>query len=440
MDRTPPNSVSAESAVLGAILIGGQAVAAQVLPNLGNQDFYRHEHQLVYRAIEDQARVGEVDAVSISHRLADDVPNAHQRLAELALSTPTQSNAMVYVDIIRDMKTRRDLIASTMRITAGAYDTKIDTATVIEGATKLILRAVDTGDTVQIDDAMAAMVRTLEAEFDGEITSVRTGFKAIDDRIGGYRPGTYNLLAARPGMGKTALALNVAENAAEGGSRVLIFSMEMGSEELAGRVASSVGRLPYRTIANPRKHMEDEHWPRLTSAVERTTDKAITIVDRAGLTVGQIQSLIMLQQLRGGVDLVIIDHLGLMGGEGNLYAQTSTNSRQLKIIAKNLQVPLLVLSQLNRGVENRDDKRPKLSDLRESGALEEDADTIAFLYRDGYYNEDSPHKHIAELNMAKVRNGETGKSYLKEELHLMTFSDYLGEVPAINVKERVELP
>jgi replicative DNA helicase len=425
--RVPPHSVEAEQSVLGGLLLDNLAWdrAGDLLTD---SDFYRYEHRLIYAAI--GALVGQckpVDIVTVFLHLqgigkaADCGGLAY--LNALAQSVPSAANMRRYAEIVRERSILRKLIAASDDIATSAYDQAGRSVTeMVEEAGATMLSLGDNGarpgsgpqriDTLTLD--MLDRVQELHDNGAQEVTGVRTGFYDLDRMTAGLQKGDLIVLAARPSMGKTAFALNIAEHVAvQEGLPVLVFSMEMSAPQVTVRIASSVSRIDQRRISSGGLH--DQDWGRLADAVEQLGQADLYVEDAAALTAGSLsaQARRVASRFGGKLGLIVIDYLQLMSGGGNGKENRATElgaiSRSLKALAKELQCPVIALSQLNRSVESRNEKRPMMSDLRESGAIEQDADIIMFIYRDDYYNKESKEPGVAEIIVAKQRNGPVGE-------------------------------
>lgn len=423
--RVPPHSVEAEQSVLGGLLIDNLAWdrAGDLLTD---SDFYRHEHRLIYAAI--GALVGQskpADVITVFEQLqslgkAQDVGGLAY-LNALAQSVPSAANMRRYAEIVRERSILRKLIAASDEIATNAFNPQgRQVSTVLDEAESKIFQIGEEGSRQKqgfqgIDKLVVDLIdRVNELHDNGaeEVTGVRTGFYELDRQTAGLQKGDLIVLAARPSMGKTAFALNIAEHVAvQEGLPVLVFSMEMGAAQLALRLVGSLGRINQQNLRTGR--LESSEWERLTDAVERLKTAQLYIDETAGLTSSELRARArrMARQF-GQLGLIVIDYLQLMSGSSGSDENRATElgeiSRGLKALAKELGCPVIALSQLNRSVEQRNDKRPMMSDLRESGAIEQDADIITFIYRDDYYNKDSKEPGVSEIIIAKQRNGPVG--------------------------------
>ncbi len=423
--RVPPHSVEAEQSVLGGLLLDNLAWdrAGDLLTD---SDFYRHEHRLIYAAI--GALVGQskpADVITVFEQLqglgkAQDVGGLAY-LNALAQSVPSAANMRRYAEIVRERSILRKLIAASDDIATSAFNPQgRQVSTVLDEAESKIFQIGEEGSRQKqgfqgIDKLVVQLIDRVQELHDNgaeEVTGVRTGFYDLDRMTAGLQKGDLIVLAARPSMGKTAFALNIAEHVAvQEGLPVLVFSMEMGASQLALRLVGSLGRINQQNLRTGR--LDSGEWERLTESVERLSQVQLYIDETAALTSSELRARArrMARQF-GTLGLIVIDYLQLMSGSSGSDENRATElgeiSRGLKALAKELQCPVIALSQLNRSVETRNDKRPMMSDLRESGAIEQDADIIMFIYRDDYYNKDSKEPGVSEIVIGKQRNGPVG--------------------------------
>ena len=422
--KIPPHSIEAEQSVLGGLMMDNSAWD-QVADRVGEGDFYRADHRCIFQAIRSLAEKGmPFDVVTLSEWL-----EKHGRLDEvggiaylgiLARDTPSAANVQAYADIVRERSILRQLISVSTAIANSAYHPKgRDSRELLEEAEKKVFAIAEQGHRAEqgfqgINQLLTKAVDRIDTLFqlDNPITGVPTGWHDLDEMTAGLQPGDLIIIAGRPSMGKTTLAMNIAEYAAikQREHAVAIFSMEMPGEHLAMRMMSSLGRIDQHRIRTGK--LADDDWPRLTSAVSMLNEAKLFIDDSSALSPGEVRSRARrLQREHGQLGLVIIDYLQLMqvpGNTENRATEVAEISRSLKALAKELYVPVIALSQLNRSLEQRPNKRPVMSDLRESGGLEQDSDLICFIYRDEVYNEDSADKGIAEIIIGKQRNGPIG--------------------------------
>ena len=424
--RVPPHSIEAEQSVLGGLLLDNLAWdrAADLL---SESDFYRYEHRLIYSAI--AALVGgnkPADVVTVHERLqslghAADC-GGMVYLNALAQSVPSAANMRRYAEIVRERAVLRKLIGASDEIATQAFNPQgKPVSQILDEAETRIFQIGEEGARsrqgfVGMDKLVVELIdRVTELHENGaeEVTGVRTGFYDLDRYTAGFQKGDLIVLAARPSMGKTALALNIAEHVTVREELpVLVFSMEMGASQLAVRMVGSLGRIDQQHLRTGA--LKDDEWTRLTEAVDQLGKVSLFIDETPALNPAELRARArrMARQFGGTLGLIVVDYLQLMSGSSGSDENRATElgeiSRGLKALAKELQCPVMALSQLNRSVESRNDKRPLMSDLRESGAIEQDADVIMFIYRDDYYNKDSKEPGVAELIISKQRNGPVG--------------------------------
>ena len=425
--RVPPHSVEAEQSVLGGLMLDNDAWV-QVSDKLTDADFYRRDHANIFRAIESLANDGKpYDIVTLAewldtHSLLESCGGLAY-LAQLADNTPTAANIAAYAGIVRDRAVLRALIRAGTDIAESGFRTEgRSTNELIDSAERTVFQIAEResrgrkGFQPMRDLLMKALDRIDQLfQQDNPITGVATGYYELDGMTSGLQPSDQIIVAGRPSMGKTAFAINIAQNAAvKEGTAVAVFSMEMPAEQLALRMISSIGRIDQHKVRTGK--LADDDWPRLTHAVGVLSEVKLFIDDTPALTPGDLRARCRRLAREHGIGMVVIDYLQLMqvpGNTENRATEISEISRSLKALAKELEVPVIALSQLNRSLEQRSDKRPVMSDLRESGAIEQDADLIMFIYRDEVYNEDSPDKGVAEIIIGKQRNGPIGTRKLR---------------------------
>ena len=423
--RIPPHSIEGESSVLGGLLLDNGAWD-RVGDLLTDVDFYRREHQLVYAAIGKLINATKpADIITVYEELqnagnADDVGGLSY-LNALAQYVPSAANIRRYAEIVRERSILRKLVSASDEIATNAFSPQgKSVATILDEAEQKIFKIGEQGSRMKegfqsMDTLVVSLLdRVTEmSENPNDVTGVPTGFYDLDRMTSGFQAGDLVILAARPSMGKTALAINIAEHVAlNEGLPVAVFSMEMGASQLAVRIVGSIGRIDQSNLRTGK--LSDEEWPRLTEAIEKLRNISLHIDESAGLTSSELRANARrLARQCGQLGLIVVDYLQLMSGssssEENRATELGEISRGLKMLAKELKCPVLALSQLNRSVETRPDKRPMMSDLRESGAIEQDADIIMFIYRDDYYTKEaSKEPGVAEVIIAKQRNGPTG--------------------------------
>jgi replicative DNA helicase len=420
--KVPPNSIEAEQALLGGLMLDHSAWD-KVADVVSAGDFYRKDHRLIFAAIASLAEDSSpCDVVTVSEFLDNrgelEQAGGLEYLATLANETPGAANARSYARILRERAMLRALISAGNEISGSAFSTSGRTAAeLVDESERLVFEIAESGSRGR--SGFRALKQILPDAVDridvlhqtqGDITGIPTGYTEFDKLTAGLQPGDLIVIAGRPSMGKTTLAINIAENAAIG-SKVpaAIFSMEMPSQQLAFRMISSLGRVDQTHLRTGR--FPDEDWSRINTAVQLMSDAPIFIDDTPGLSPTEIRARARRLQREHGLGLIVVDYLQLMsvpGSKENRATEISEISRSLKGLAKELAVPIIALSQLNRSVEQRNDKRPVMSDLRESGAIEQDADLIVFIYREEVYNQDTPRKGIADISIAKQRNGPIG--------------------------------
>ena len=439
MLRVPPHSIDAEQAVLGGLMLDANAWE-RVADRIVEEDFYRHDHRLIFRAIGELSNKNRpCDAVTLAdwfeaNQIAEHVGGASY-VIELANATPSAANITAYADIVREKSVLRQLIeAGTLIAGNGFHPDGRSTQEILESAEQTIFRIAETGARgrkgfVNMRAAVKEAFQILHHRYEnkGSVTGLATGFVDLDDMTAGLQPADLVIVAARPSMGKTALAVNMAEHAAiKSKKAVAVFSMEMSASQLAFRLISSIGRINQQRLRTG--DLEDEDWPRVTDAITKLSDAKIFIDDMPALSPGELRARARRLKREHDIGLIVIDYLQLMqvpGNKENRATEISEISRSLKALAKELGVPVVALSQLNRSLEQRTDKRPMMSDLRESGAIEQDADLILFIYRDEYYHPESPDKGQAEIIIGKQRNGPTGSIKLTFLGQYTKFESYL---------------
>ncbi|MEN6630771.1 MAG: replicative DNA helicase [Sulfuricella sp.] len=411
--------VESEQSVLGGLLIDPKSFDR--IDCLQESDFYRDDHRLIFRHIVMMLTERKpVDVVTVAESLAsagvDEDRTGLAYLGELAMNTPSAANIRRYAEVVSEKRALRDLLAASAQIADIAnadgskpIEQRIDEAQAVVFA--LAERRIEgSRDPETIGALLPSVVEDIQARYDrgGAITGLSTGFTDLDDKTCGLNPGDLVIVAGRPSMGKTAFALNVAEHVAvNDGKPVLVFSMEMAKNQLSERSIASIGRVSMNALRSGQ--MTDDDWGRMTFAIGKLFNAPLLIEDAPALTVTQMRARARRTAKKHGISLIVIDYIQLARGEGQSREQeVSSISRGLKALAKEFNCPVIALSQLNRKVDDRPNKRPLMSDLRDSGAIEQDADLILMMYRDEYYHPDTPDKGIAEIIVAKQRMGETG--------------------------------
>ncbi len=424
--RIPPHSIEAESSVLGGILLDNGAWD-RVGDLLADGDFYRFEHRIIFGAISSLVNASKpADVITVFEHLQNQGKGEEigglSYLNSLAQYVPSAGNIRRYAEIVRERSILRKLVGASDEIATNAFNPKgRPVAEIVDQAEQKIFNIGEQGSRMKqgfqgMDTLVVALLDRVQemADNPNDVTGVPTGFYDLDRMTAGFQAGDLIVLAARPSMGKTALAINIAEHVAlHEGLPVAVFSMEMGAAQLAVRIVGSIGRIDQSHLRTGK--LTDEEWPRLTEAIEKLRNISLHIDESAGLTSTELRANARrLSRQCGKLGLIVVDYLQLMSGSGgaseeNRATELGEISRGLKMLAKELQCPVLALSQLNRSVETRTDKRPMMSDLRESGAIEQDADIIMFIYRDEYYTKDAcKEPGVAEVIIAKQRNGPTG--------------------------------
>ena len=420
LKRKMPQDIQAEEAVLGAMLINNEIIG-QVAEILTGEDFFRQQNGALFHAITELYRENRAaDPVTILDRLRENgIPEemgSADLIRRLIESVPSSARAMDYANIVYEKSTLRRLIHAAEEIETDCYTGQQRLNDILDETEKKIFRLVqsrNTQDFRPISDVVMQVLRRIElaSQTKGHITGLPTGFADLDFRTAGLQPADFILVAARPSMGKTAFVLTIADYVTvKKKESVAIFSLEMSAEQLVNRMLAMESQIDAQTLRSG--DLSDRDWEALMESSETIGTSRLIIDDTPGIKVSELRSKCRKYKLEQDIKLVIIDYIQLMSGSGskgdNRQQEVSDISRGLKSLARELNVPIIVLSQLNRAVESRADHRPMLADIRESGAIEQDADVIMFLYRDDYYNEDSPEKNIAEVIVAKQRNGPTG--------------------------------
>ncbi len=424
--RRPPQSIQSEQSILGGLMVDNAALDS-VVDIIRPEDFCRRDHRTIYETISRMIQRGEpADSLTVFEALKNDGRDVEvgglPYLMELVNNTPSAANIRRYAEIVRDKSVLRQLISVGDQMVSDALMPEgREVREILDSAERSVLAINERNQRGQRGfQPMATLIRDVSQRIielynnrdSSEVTGVSTGYRNLDNVTAGLQRGDLIIIAGRPSMGKTSLALNIAENVGIDQSiPVAIFSMEMGADQLAQRLVSSVGRIDAQKLR--KGQLDDEDWDNFTAAMHRLEDKPIYIDDTGSLTITELSSRARrLVNQTGPLGLIVVDYLQLMPGSGsasdNRSQELSEISRGLKALAKELSVPVIALSQLNRSVDSRADRRPVMSDLRESGAIEQDADVIMFIYRDVVYNKDTPNKDLAEIIVAKQRNGPIG--------------------------------
>lgn len=419
-DRRPPHNIEAEQAVIGAVFLEPEAfsVASELLVP---EDFYRASHQRIFSAMTSINDKGEpIDLVTVTTHLSNEqnleASGGVSYLSDLAGSVPTAANIGYYSKIVEEKSLLRRLIRTATDIVTSTFSGEDDVDSVLNEAEKNIL-AVSSRQNASsfksIKDVLIEVYDNIEHlhQSEGDVTGIPTGYRDLDRITSGFQENDLIIIAARPSVGKTAFALNIAQSVAiNTDENVAIFSLEMGADQLVSRMLCAEGNIDSQRLRTGK--LEEADWGKLTMAMGSLSNAGIYIDDSPGIRVSEIRSKCRRLSQEQGLGMIIIDYLQLIQGSGssqeNRQQEVSEISRSLKGLARELEVPLIALSQLSRGVEQRQDKRPIMSDLRESGSLEQDADIVGFLYRDDYYDSESEQQNIIEIIISKQRNGPTG--------------------------------
>ncbi|MCP3667002.1 MAG: replicative DNA helicase [Gammaproteobacteria bacterium] len=441
--RVPPHSIQAEQSVLGGLMLDNQSWD-QVADRVTEIDFYRREHKLIFRAIASLADENQpFDVITLSEELerlgALEDAGSLAYLGRMASDTPSAANIRAYAEIVREHSVMRQLIRVGTEIAdTGFHPEGLKSPDLLDQAERKVFEIAEQGSKGKggfqpIKGLLTKAIDRIETLYEQEdpITGLSTGFADMDQMTSGLQEADLIIVAGRPSMGKTTFAMNVAENVAiNSGKPVAVYSMEMPGESLVMRMMSSLGRINQSRVRNG--NLEDDEWPRLTSAVSILQGTKIFIDDTPALTPTELRARARrLMREHGELGLIVIDYLQLMQAPGageNRTNEISLISRSLKALAKELNVPVIALSQLNRSLEQRTNKRPIMSDLRESGAIEQDADIVVFIYRDEVYNEDTPDKGSAEIIIGKQRNGPIGTVRLTFLGQYTKFENFISNV------------
>lgn len=419
MDRVPPQNIEAEQAVLGAILLDSDALVT-AMERVSSDDFYRGSHQRIFEAMIELAQEDEpVDLITLTARLQNkqelEEAGGVTYLSELANAVPTAANVDYYAQIVEEKSMLRRLIRTATQIVSNGYASSEDVGLMLNDAEQRILEISQRRSSsgfVSIRDVLMEVFERVEFLYShkGGTTGIPSGFHDLDKMTSGFQRSDLIIVAARPSVGKTAFALNIAQNVGvRAKETVAIFSLEMGEAQLVQRMVCAESNVDAQRMRTG--FLESDDWEKLTMAIGALSEANIYIDDSPGITVADIRAKCRRLKQEKGLGMILIDYLQLISGRGkgdNRQQEVSEISRTLKQIARELDVPVIALSQLSRGVEQRQDKRPMMSDLRESGSIEQDADIVAFLYRDDYYDKETEKKNIIEIIIAKQRNGPVG--------------------------------
>ena len=420
VERIPPHNDEAERSVLGSALLDKDALN-DVVELLTADDFYNEAHKEIFRAVTELYRKSApVDVLTVSEELKKrnslEMTGGRAYIAALSADVPSTSNAAEYAKIISNKASLRRLINTSGDIMQASYDENMDTNAILDMAEQQIFEIAQKGqksDFAHIKDVLLENINIIDkmSQMEGNLTGITTGFRDLDQLTSGLHRSDLIILAARPAMGKTAFALSVAQGAAiKGGASVMVFSMEMSKEQLGQRLLSMESRIEMQSLKTGQ--LERKDWDQINMALDTLSRANINIDDTPGISIMEMKNKCRRLKAEKGLDLIIIDYLQLMSIEGkrteSRTQEISILSRNLKLLARELDCPVIVLSQLSRAVEQRPNKRPMLSDLRESGSIEQDADIVIFLYRDEYYNPDTDKPGECEVIVAKHRSGPTG--------------------------------
>ncbi|MGL5356764.1 MAG: replicative DNA helicase [Cetobacterium sp.] len=438
--RKIPSSLEAERSVLGGIFLKPD-IFSEVIEIINSSDFYKMAHKIIFEVMQEVYNSGEsIDPIIVMDRLKrkdkfDDI-GGEAIFYEIIEEVPTAANILTYAKIIKEKATLRKLGDIGTKIVEMTYEGYEDVDTILDKAEGMIFKVAESKeskDIISLKEVVTNEFERLEKllQNKGVTTGISTGFKHFDEMTSGFHPSDLVILAARPSMGKTAFALNLALNASmKGGKGVLVFSLEMSSSQLLQRLLAIEAGIGLQKIRNG--FLGEDDWGKLGIASGRLANAEINIADVPNVNVLEIRSIARRLKAAGKLDMIVIDYLqlikGTSGKSDNRQQEISDISRSLKGIARELDIPIIALSQLSRAPEQRADRRPMLSDLRESGAIEQDADMVVFLYRDDYYNDDSEQKGITEVIIGKQRNGPVGSLNLKFFHEITKFGDYTTKV------------
>lgn len=429
-ERVPPQNVEAERSVLGAIMIKPEALT-EVQEQLQPNDFYREAYRVVYEDMLELSEKGEaVDVITLTEMLKKkdqlEKVGGVPMIMDLANAVPTAANVSFHAKIVKEKAELRRLIDAATEIAASAYEGNEDVENIMDDAEKKILAVAGTQTGNGFEPIKSILLRTFDNistiyANKGGLTGLASGFRDLDKLTNGFQKSDLILIAARPSMGKTAFVLNIASYIGTHGGKVAFFSLEMSKEQLMQRMLASEGQIDSQKLRTGQ--MDSTEWNRLMGAADTMSRASIYIDDTPGITIMELRSKARRLKAEHGLDIVIIDYLQLMqgrqtrGGDNSRQQEISEISRSLKALARELDVPVIALSQLSRSVESRQVKRPMLSDLRESGSLEQDADIVMFLYREDYYDQETDRKNVTEVIVAKHRNGpiDTVEMYFAKE-------------------------
>ena len=434
MERIPPHNEEAERSALGAVMLNKEALL-DVTEEVKPEDFYNESHREIFDAIMNLYRENTaVDMLTVceelNRRKALDMVGGRAYIATLTAEVPSTANAGEYAKIVSEKAMLRRLITAAEDITIKGYDDKMAAEELLDYAEGDIFRIAQKrqrNDYAKIQDVLMKNLRIIDqaVQNKGQVIGLPTGFKQLDEKTSGLQPSDLIIVAARPGMGKTAFALNIAQQSAvKAGASVLIFSLEMSQEQLGQRLIAMQARVESEKLKKGTLDLKD--WDRINFALNELNNTKIVIDDTPGISIMEMRNKCRRLKAEQGLDLIVVDYLQLMTFDGRADSrqqEISALSRHLKLLAREMTCPVIVLSQLSRAPELRQDKRPMLSDLRESGSIEQDADIVMFLYRDDYYNENTEKPGVCEINIAKHRSGPTDRIDLTWVARYTKFSD-----------------
>lgn len=434
MERIPPHNEEAERSALGAVMLNKE-VLLDVTEEVKPEDFYNESHREIFDAIMNLYRENTaVDMLTVceelNRRKALDMVGGRAYIATLTAEVPSTANAGEYAKIVSEKAMLRRLITAAEDITIKGYDDKMAAEELLDYAEGDIFRIAQKrqrNDYAKIQDVLMKNLRIIDqaVQNKGQVIGLPTGFKQLDEKTSGLQPSDLIIVAARPGMGKTAFALNIAQQSAvKAGASVLIFSLEMSQEQLGQRLIAMQARVESEKLKKGTLDLKD--WDRINFALNELNNTKIVIDDTPGISIMEMRNKCRRLKAEQGLDLIVVDYLQLMTFDGRADSrqqEISALSRHLKLLAREMNCPVIVLSQLSRAPELRQDKRPMLSDLRESGSIEQDADIVMFLYRDDYYNENTEKPGVCEINIAKHRSGPTDRIDLTWVARYTKFSD-----------------
>jgi len=439
----PPHSVESEQAVLGSCLLAGADALDRIEGMLTEHDYYRYEHRQIFAAIRSIGSAGSpIDVITVAEAL--DRAGSLERiggliyLGELAQSTPSAANIKSYAEIVKERALQRSLLVLADEIRASCHTPGANVAAIISQTDAAMVRLLDTGtdEPALLYDAMADAIADIDERANGNRRSgLQTGIADFDELTGGLEPGQLVIVAARPSVGKTALALNIADHVTQQGDTAAFFSLEMTKRELSQRLISLRASVSVAQMRSGK--LSNDDWSRISACQGKADGERLFLIDRSTIGVAYVRAAARKIKRKHGLGLIVVDYLGLMKGEGQTRTQeVGSLSRGLKALAKELHVPIIALAQLNRATETRTDKRPQLSDLRDSGEIEQDADIVAMLHREDLHNTSSEWAGLSKLFIRKNRNGALGEVDLRYRGEFMQFQRDQGTKPVENKNTR----